>query len=87
MSLLKKAQTIKSMSEAVRMVIDKYPVGHEFHGNELKRDVVRIYPLARHMYVDTILRRARHSRRSSFIAKNSNKSLYQKVCAKTRSKK
>ena len=80
MSLLRKAQTIKSMSEAVRMVIDKYPVGHEFHGNELKRDVVRIYPLARYMYVDTLQRRMRRWRRDQVQCINKPKSLYKKVC-------
>jgi hypothetical protein len=35
---------LESMSAAVREVIDAYPAGHAFYGNQLKDDVVRIYP-------------------------------------------
>ena len=70
---------IVSMSEAVRVVIDRYPVGFEFHGNQLHRDVVRSYPKARNMYVDTILRRMRQWRRGQIKCIQPLKSLYMKV--------
>jgi hypothetical protein len=70
----------KTMSEAVRMVIDRYPVGHEFHGNELHRDVVRIFPGAKFMYTDSIQRRMRRWKRAQIKCINGNKSLYKKVC-------
>ena len=50
---------LKSMADAVRQVIDGYPFGHQFHGNELHNDVVAIYPPARTMYTDTIQRAMR----------------------------
>jgi hypothetical protein len=69
----------ESMSEAVQIVIDNYPVGHQFFGNQLKDDVVRIYPEAMHQYPDTILRMARRHRRDAFRTVNHNASLYEKV--------
>jgi hypothetical protein len=68
-----------SMSAAVREVIDAYPAGHEFYGNQLKDDVVRIYPEAKDMYPDTILRMARRHRRYAFCVVNQNDSLYKKI--------
>jgi len=68
-----------SMSEAVRIVIDGYPPGHQFYGNQLKEDVVRIYPDAQNQYPDTILRMARRHRRDDFRTVNHNASLYEKV--------
>jgi hypothetical protein len=67
------------MSAAVREVIDAYPVGHEFYGNQLKDDVVRIYPEAKDMYPDTILRMARRHRRYAFCVVSQNDSLYRKI--------
>jgi hypothetical protein len=67
------------MSEAVKVVIDRYPKGHQFFGNELKNDVVRIFPDARGMYPDTILRMARRHRRGIFVSVDRNRSLYEKV--------
>jgi hypothetical protein len=67
------------MSDAVIEVIDRYPVGHQFHGNELKDDVVRIYPESQHQYVDTILRMARRHRRGAFRVVDRNNSLYEKM--------
>ena len=71
--------TITSMSAAVREVIDAYPAGHQFFGNELKDDVVQIYPEALNMYPDTILRMARRHRRNSFKVVDQNNSLYEKT--------
>jgi hypothetical protein len=70
---------LDSMSAAVREVIDAYPVGHEFYGNQLKDDVVRIYPEAVNMYPDTILRMARRHRRYAFCVVSQNDSLYKKT--------
>ena len=69
-----------SMSAAVKQVIDDYPIDHHFYGNELKEDVVKIYPEAQHCYVDTVLRMARRHRRFSFCVVDQNNSLYKK-CA------
>ena len=70
---------LDSMSAAVREVIDAYPTGHEFYGNQLKEDVVEIYPQAVNMYPDTILRMARRHRRYAFCVVDQNNSLYKKV--------
>jgi hypothetical protein len=69
----------ETMSAAVCEIIDRYPVGHQFHGNELRDDVVRIYPESQHQYVDTILRMARRHRRGAFRVVDRNNSLYEKV--------
>ena len=70
---------IGTMSEAVQVVIDKYPKGHQFFGNELKKECVKILPEARCAYVDSFLRMARRHRRGSFRVVNKNRSLYEKV--------
>ena len=72
-------KNLESMSQAVMVVIDKYPEGFQFHGNQLHKDVVRIYPEARMMYVDTVLRMARRHRRGMFQPVNRIKSLYEKI--------
>jgi hypothetical protein len=71
----------ESMSEAVQIVIDGYPAGYQFFGNQLKDDVVRIYPEAVNQYPDTILRMARRHRRDAFRTIDRNASLYEKVAA------
>jgi hypothetical protein len=68
-----------SMSEAVRVVFDQYPKGHEFYGSELKRDVVKIYPKAKFMYPDSLLRKMRYWRHGRYKCLNIMKSLYRKV--------
>jgi len=78
-----KEEKLKSMSDAVKIVIDNYPDGHEFYGNQLKDDVVEIYPDAINMYPDTILKMARRHRRESYIAIDHNNSLYKKVAVKS----
>jgi hypothetical protein len=70
---------IETMSEAVQIVIDGYPKGYQFFGNQLKDDVVKIYPKSIYQYPDTILRMARRHRRSSFRTVNHNRSLYEKI--------
>jgi len=78
-----KEEQLNSMSAAVKIVIDNYPDGHKFYGNELKDDVVRIYPQAVNCYPDTILRMARRHRRYAFCVVDQNKSLYKKVAVKS----
>jgi hypothetical protein len=77
--MVKEKEKIKSMSDAVIVVIDSYTKGHQFHGNQLHDDVAHIYPLSTCQYPDTILRMARRHRRSSFRTIDRNKSLYEKV--------
>ena len=48
-------EEISNMSQAVRKVIDSLSEGQEFHGNELKKMVVRVYPKAKYTYVASIL--------------------------------
>jgi hypothetical protein len=57
--MINQTEKITSMSDAVKIVIDRYPKGHQFFGNELKNDVVRIFPQSAYQYPDTILRMAR----------------------------
>ena len=70
---------LTTISAAVIEVIDHYPVGHQFHGNQLKNDAVRLCPWARYAYPDTFLRMARRHRREAFRPINHNKSLYERV--------
>ena len=74
------SQKIKTIAHAVRTIIDNYPVGHEFHGHELKNDVVIILPEAKETYPDTILRRMRQYRRLQIECISAEKSLYKKIC-------
>jgi hypothetical protein len=78
-SLREKEKKLTSMSAAVKTVIDNYPLGHEFYGNQLKDDVVEIYPDAINMYPDTILKMARRHRRDSYVCIERNDSLYKRV--------
>jgi hypothetical protein len=73
----------ETMSAAVMAVIDGYPVGHQFFGNQLKDDVVRIHPESKDQYPDTILRMARRHRREAFRVVDRNNSLYEKIGYKT----
>ena len=68
-----------SMADAVRRVIKNYPNDHEIHGNELHNDVAELYPEARTMYTDTILRSMRRHCRHLVKCVNHNKSLYKKI--------
>jgi len=67
------------MAEAVRQVIGGYAAGHQFHGNELHKDVAILYPPARTMYTDTIQRSMRRYCHSQYKTVDQNKSLYEKV--------
>jgi hypothetical protein len=78
----KSMRDITSISAAVKKVIDGYPDGYQFHGNELKDDAVRIYPKSQYSYVDTFLRMARRHRRYAFCVVDQNNSLYKKLYVK-----
>ena len=72
-------EDIKSICKAVKLVIERMPVGTEFSGKELKRLVVRILPGTKFKYEDTFLRCARKMCRSAFICIKRSKSLYKRV--------
>jgi hypothetical protein len=67
------------MTDAVKQVIDSYPIGHQFFGNQLHDDVARVWTPSTKQYPDTILRMARRHRRRSFRVVDQNRSLYEKV--------
>jgi hypothetical protein len=77
--MIQETERIKSMSDAVKIVIDNYPSGYKFFGNQLHDDVAQVYPPSIHQYPDTILRMARRHRRGSYKTVDKNKSLYEKV--------
>ena len=68
-----------SIAAAVQVVIDNMPVGTIFHGNELKDKVVALYPKADKCYVDTVMRKARLYRRSSFRVIDYTHSKYERI--------
>lgn len=70
------------MTEAVRLTIANYPDGHRFHGNELHSDVISIYPEAKNMYPDTLMRMMRRFCKDQYITVDHNRSLYEKVSVK-----
>ena len=69
---------LRSMADAVKQVISGYQTGHRFHGNQLHRDVSRIYPPAMAMYTDTVQRAMRRYCRINVRCINQNSSLYEK---------
>jgi hypothetical protein len=90
---LKADRSIKSLSEAVGIMLERYPINHEFGCWDLKRDVARIYPKSKLTHGDTVLRRLREKRNGKgyqIKCVNPNRSLYKKVKdekqAKTRAK-
>jgi hypothetical protein len=70
---------IKSMTAAVVAVMKGYPKGHQFHGNELHNDVSALFPDARRMYTDTVMRMMRRHCSTQYKTVDQNKSLYEKV--------
>ena len=70
---------LKTMSEAVRRVIEDYPVGYQFHGNQLHEDVALLYPPARTMYTDTLMRMMRRHCKHQYKTVDQNRSLYEKT--------
>jgi len=73
---------ITSMSEAVRVLLEKYPMDYEFGLWDLKRDVFRLFPPSENNHGDTVSRRLREHRYGQgyqVLCVNPNKSRYKKV--------
>ena len=51
-----------SMSQAVRELMEKYPMDYEFGLWDLKKDVQKLYPPSKHNHGDTVSRRLREYR-------------------------
>jgi hypothetical protein len=77
--MTQETKTINSMTDAVVMVLDSYSKGRQFHGNELHSDVASLFPKARNMYTDTIMRMMRRHCSSQYKMIDHNKSLYEKI--------
>ena len=73
------SEKLKSMAATVWKVINEYPAGYQFHGNELHNDVTALYPEAKTMYTDTVQRAMRRYCRHLVLCINRNKSLYKKI--------
>jgi len=73
---------IYSMCEAARVLIEKYPIGHEFTMREFEIDVIRLCPKAKNNLSHTIdrrLREYRHGKNYDIICINAIRSRYKKV--------
>jgi len=73
---------VTSMSEAVKELLGKYPIGYEFGLWDLKNDVFRMYPPSKYNHADTVSRRLREYRYGNgweIICINPCKSRYKKV--------
>jgi len=82
---MKNERKITSMSEAVRVLLEKYSLGHEFGLWDLKKDVFKAYPPSRVNHGDTVSRRLREYRYGKgfeIICINPHKSRYKKVALK-----
>ncbi|MDR0447246.1 MAG: hypothetical protein LBH07_01105 [Treponema sp.] len=80
---------MKSMSEAVRELLEKYPMDHEFGLWDLKRDVFRAYPPSKNNHADTVSRRLREFRYGKgfeIVCVVPNKSRYKKIALKIKGK-
>jgi len=73
------SEELSSMAAAVRKVIGDYPVGYQYHGNQLHNDVTRLYPKAEKMYTDTVQRAMRRYCHLQYKTIDQNKSLYERV--------
>ena len=75
-------QSASSMSDAVRRLVDMYPMDYEFGLWDLKRDVQRLYPPSKYNHADTVSRRLReyrHGKDYEILCINPNRSRYKKV--------
>ena len=76
---------MNSMSETVRVLLEKYPMNFEFGLWDLKRDVFRAYPPSEYTHADTISRRLREFRYGNgweVVCTNPHKSRYKKIAMK-----
>jgi hypothetical protein len=70
---------IASMTDAVCRIVGAMPKGTRFHGNELHDAVSKLYPAARRMYPDTVLRMMRRHCKFQYRTIDHNKGLFEKV--------
>ena len=73
---------VSSMSEAVRELVETYPINYEFGLWDLKKDVFKLYPLSKYNHADTVSRRLRefrHGKDFEIICICPNKSRYKKI--------
>jgi len=73
------SEELTSMAAAVRKVVNDYPVGHQYHGNQLHADVTQLFPKAGQMYTDTVQRAMRRYCHTQYKTVDQNKSLYERV--------
>jgi len=76
--------TATSMTDAVRRLLEKYPMDYEFGLWDLKRDVFRAYPPSKFTHADTVSRRLReyrHGKGYDILCINPCRSRYKKVKA------
>ena len=74
------SEHLRTMTDAVKVVIRGYKIGKTFHGHQLHDDVAAIYPRARTCYTDTIQRVMRKYFRYNIRCIDIKKSLYEKWC-------
>ena len=76
----------QSMSQAVGICLDRYPMDHEFGLWDFKQDVFRIFPQSEYNHGDTVSRRLRehrHGENYQIICIKPAKARYKKVAVKT----
>jgi len=81
---------MKSMSEAVRLVLEEYPMNFEFGLWSLKEAVFKAYPPSEFTHGDTISRRLRESRYGAgfeIVCIDPHKSRYKKIPLKIEKKR
>jgi hypothetical protein len=79
----------KSMSEAVRGLLEKYPMNHEFGLWDLKKDLFKAYPPSKTNHADTVSRRLREFRYGNgweILCIDPRKARYKKVPFKIKGK-
>lgn len=72
-------ENFKSCSSAVTEAVKNIPVGTEFSGLELQRRVSRIYPKAKKMYTETLLRLMRLNCKTKYVCIDRHNSIYKRV--------
>ena len=77
--LINTEDKITSMAKALKVVFKTMPKGFKFSGYDLQRKVAALYPKARRMYPDTILREMRKSFHYDYKVINHNKSIYERI--------
>ncbi len=70
---------INTMTAAVICVMNHMNIGQQFHGSQLHAKVAKLYPPAKTMYTDTILRTMRRVCKQQYKTVNHNKSIFERV--------